>query len=292
MSPRPTPLLAWLCLTCVPVQAVLPLTASLQAAWVGNTSRTPNPPDVKDGMRYELGLATGWHHQLSRNWQTELTAEASWQTEPDFRGLDTLQFGAAASVQRKFGLGPLAPMLQLQTGLHYANVRESDRSHTEATAGMALTKRLATTWRVTGGADWTEQSAGEPTFDLRHHRVHAALAWDVLPQWRIGLGGSRQWGEFVANAPWGTWAGALAGKKGPAVRDYYRTVPWRTTSTYGPGWVAYRVEGRANIWWLELSPALGTHTALPLRYERIDMQNKVGLRYVTEIWSLSVLHRF
>lgn len=271
---------------------MLPLTASLQTAWVGNTSRTFNPPDVKDGMRYELGLATGWHRQLSRNWQTELTADASWQTEPEFRGLDTLRFGAEASVQRKFGLGPLAPMLQLQAGLHYADMREEGRRRTEATAGVGLAKRLSPAWRVAGGADWTEHFAREHTFDVRQHGVHGSVTWDFLPQWRLGLGGSRQWGEFVANAPWATWGAALGGKKGPAVRNYYRTVPWRTTSTYGPRWVAYRVEGRANLWWLELSPALGTHTSLPLRYERVDVVNKVDLRYVTEIWSLSLLHRF
>ena len=53
---------------------------------------------------------------------------------------------------------------------------------------------------------------------------------------------------------WARWPRALSGALGTNVSDYYNTVPWAVTDSYGPGWVTYRVTGRVSFWWLELSP--------------------------------------
>jgi len=292
--PTPRLLLAALCVLglLLPAARAMTFTATATSAWVENISRTSSARDAKDGDRHRLAATASWHRQLNRDWQATATTTAAWQTEPDFTALDTWQFGFDLTLMRKFGLGPLAPVLQANAGLHQADVRESGRSRTETTAGLTVAKRLTTTWRVAAGMDWTQHYAKLAPFDVRNHRAHGSLTWDFLPSWRVALGGSRQWGDITANATWPTWGRALAGVFGAAVRDYYNSEPWLTTSTYGPGWVAYRVDARTDIWWAELAPALGDHTALPLRYEHIEVRNRVGVRYVTEMWSLSVLHRF
>lgn len=292
----PTPRLLLTALVCagtiVPATRAVTLTASATSAWVENISRTSSRRDAKDGDRHRLALAASWHRQLSRDWQGSVTSTAAWQTEPDFSALNTWQFGVDLAVMRKFGLGPLAPVVQANAGLHQAEVNESGRSRTETSAGLTVAKRLTTTLRAAAGIDWTQHYAKLAPFDVRNHRIHGGVTWDFLPSWRVGLGGSRQWGEVTANATWPVWGRALGGVFGNAVRDYYNSEPWLTTSTYGPGWVAYRVYARTDIWWAELAPALGDHTSLPLRYEHIEVRNRVGVRYVTEMWSLSILHRF
>ncbi len=286
-------LTAFLCMgTIVPVTRAVTLTVSATSAWVDNISRTSSVREAKNGDRHRLAVAASWHRQLSRDWQASATTTAAWQTEPDFSAMNTWQFGLDVAVMRKFGLGPLAPVVQANVGLHQAEVNETGRSRTETTAGLTVAKRLTNTWRIAAGMDWTQHYAKLAPFDVRNHRAHGSLTWDFLPSWRVALGGSRQWGDVTANASWPTWGRALGGAFGSVVRDYYRSEPWLTTSTYGPGWVAYRVDARTDIWWAELAPALGDHTSLPLRYEHIEVRNRVVVRYVTEMWSLSVLHRF
>ena len=56
--------------------------------------------------------------------------------------------------------------------------------------------------------------------------------------------------------------------------------------------MTYRVTGRVSFWWLELSPAIGRDTSLPVRYESRFSVNKVGVKYRQDIWSIQLLHRF
>ena len=84
----------------------------------------------------------------------------------------------------------------------------------------------------------------------------------------------------------------VAGAFGPTIQSYYASIPWHVTNTYGAGWVAYRVDARADQWWIGLAPAIGDNSSLPLRYERTEVTNRVGVRYVSEIWSLAFVHRF
>lgn len=267
-------------------------TAAARAGWAENISRTSNPADAKDSGFGELTLSAGWHRQLSRNWQAQLSADVAASAEFDFPALDTRRAGAALQLRRKFGLGPMAPVLGLDFGLHRAAVRESGRSRLEAEAGLALAKRLSAAWRLAGGLDWTEHYARHDAFDVRHHRIHAEASWDLTPVWRLEFGGSRQWGQLTANASWPTWTRARAGDSGTRIAAYYGTLAWEESGTYGPRWVAYRIDARADTVWAGISPALGARVSLPLRYERTVVVNRADVRYVTEIWSLGVLYRF
>jgi hypothetical protein len=76
------------------------------------------------------------------------------------------------------------------------------------------------------------------------------------------------------------------------VQNYYTHTPWEVTNTFGPGWVAYRVDCRADFWWAQIAARLGEHTSVPLRYESAKVVNRVGVRYDSAFWSLGVLHRF
>ena len=98
--------------------------------------------------------------------------------------------------------------------------------------------------------------------------------------------------DFVANAGWPIWQRALAGQITPTIAQYYNTVSWEITDAYGPRWVTYRVTGRSDFWWLELSPALGRNTSLPLRFETSYTVNVIGIAYRQTLWTLGLVHRF
>ena len=56
--------------------------------------------------------------------------------------------------------------------------------------------------------------------------------------------------------------------------------------------MAYRIDGRTDLWWFSVAPALTRDTALPLRYETIEVHGGAGTRYLSHQISLSLLHRF
>ncbi|HYP16804.1 MAG TPA: hypothetical protein VEQ65_06290, partial [Opitutus sp.] len=262
------------------------------AAWVDNFSRTSAPADQKDGSRYTAALTAS----TFRNWKTGVvtSAEVAAMLEhvPDFTRAGAFTSGVLLGARRKFGLGAFAPALDLSAGASYRDARHPSAAGWSTTAGARLSKRLSRAWRVAALADWHNHAARHTTFDTRHHRVSGTVSWDVTNRWQLSYGAGRLQGNFTANAAPVTWARALAGDFGSAVANYYNTVARERTEIFGPGWVSYRVDGRAHQQWLELSPALGRNTSLPLRLERIDATNIIGVKYRQELATLTLLHRF
>lgn len=269
-----------------------PLTLSARSVWAENLSRTSDTLRAKDAAVHEVSAATGWQRQLTAGWHLGAEATLGGETVPKFDALDTARAGLSAELRHKFGLGALAPVLHLAATTAQAEVNERGRSGTQLQGSVRLSKRLGSAWRVAAGAEWTRYYARHAPFDVRHRQVFAEAAWDVTSRWQLSAGATRLQGQLTANAAGPVYAAALAGAFGPAIQGYYNAIPWHVTNTYGPGWVAYRVDADADLWWAALAPALGERTSLPLRYERAEVVNRVGVRYVSEFWSLGIVHRF
>lgn len=269
-----------------------PLTLSARSTWAENLSRTSDPATSKDAAWHEVAASTDLHRQLTADWQFGGTGTLAWETVPRYDALDAWRFGARGDLRRKFGLGPLAPTLQFHAAALHTRVREDGRSGTQLDGGLRVAKRLSPSWRAAAGVDWTRYYARHAPFDVRQSRVFVEASWDVTERWHLDTGVARIDGEITANASWSAYGAALAGAVGPEIQSYYRAIPWHVTNTYGPGWVAYRVDARADTWWIGAAPALGENTSLPLRYEHIEVTNRVGVRYVSEFWSLGLVHRF
>lgn len=269
-----------------------PVTVSGRFAQVDNLSRTSDAATIKDAQTWELTAGTAWRRQLAPAWQAVAELSATRDRVPDFPALDAWHLAGRGELRRKFGLGPYAPVLGLHAAVTQSDFDESGRSGTQLEAGLSVTRRLSPAWQGTLGADRSQTYARRNPYDVRRQRVFAEATWDVTDRWRLTLGGARLDGEITAHAAGRVYASALAGGFGPAIQAYYNAIPFLTTNSFGPGWVAYRVDARADSLWLGLAPALGDRTSLPLRYERVDVRNRVGVRYVSEIWSLGLVHRF
>lgn len=260
--------------------------------WAENINRASSPVDWRDAWRFE---ARGSASTL-REWATGLltTGEIAAGVEHvrNYRKLDAGTLGAAGTVRQKFGLGAFAPSLSADASLAYHDTRLDFDDGWTATAAVRATKRLTRSWRAGLHGDWEERFTRSAIFDTNHHRFFATVSWDITDWLQLSHGNGRLWGSFTANASPGVWPRALAGALGSHISDYYNTVPWAATEAYGAGWVTYRVDGRVSFYWLELSPALGRNTSLPLRFENRVSVNKVGVKYRQDVWSLSFLHRF
>lgn len=269
----------------------LPVDVKVTGRWVDNLSRT-SAANKKDAATWSAEVSTAWGRPIARNWLVSATAGLDRTTVPDFRALDSWRGTAGAGLRRKFGLGPLAPVVEFNLATARQGFRESGRSGWELSGGVSAAKRFTDAWRAALSAEWLQYWATGAPFDIRHHRLTLDTTWDVTDRWQVGAGAGRLSGQLTANAAGPIYASALAGGFGPAIQGYYRAIPWRTTHTYGPNWVAYRVDVDADFWWLSLSPALTDRTSLPIRLEEYEVVNRVGVRYKTRLFSASLVHRF
>jgi hypothetical protein len=260
--------------------------------WAENIARSSHPADQRTAVRYE-GLAAA---SLFRQWTDGLITVgeigAGFEAVPRYNRTDATLFGFDGRARQKFGWGAFAPVLAFEAGLQHRAARLDDNDGWTSRAGLSLGKRLTPAWRLTAVGDWEQHDARNQVFDTRHRRLFGVVTWDLSRRLQLSHGIGRLWGDFTANASSGVWSRALSGGLGPKVAATYNVIPWRTTDAYGPGWVTYRVTGRVNFWWLELSPALGRDTSLPLRCEVRESLNQAGIRYRQEFWSVQWLHRF
>lgn len=262
------------------------------AAWAENINRASSVIDWRDSMRYEARASLG----LLKEFRTGLTGSgefgAGLEHVARFTKQDAATVGFSGTLRQKFGLGALAPSIAVDLGLRRREARLAFDDGWTATAGIRLTKRFTQTLRAGIHGDWQQHYARSDVFDTKHHRFFVTAAWDVFDWLQLSTGNGRLWGSFTANASPTIWPRALGGLLGTHISEYYNSVPWTVTDSYGAGWVTYIIDGRVSFYWLELSPALGRNTSLPLRFENRVSVNKVGVKYRQDIWTLSLLHRF
>lgn len=260
--------------------------------WADNISRSAAAADQTDAWRHDLQLSGS--HLLPLATGVSLIGGASLGAElmPGYSRNSAWLAGASAELRKKFGLGALAPVLAVNVGLQRREARIPGDHAWIASGSLQLSKRLTDAWRVAVTGDWEQNYAAHSTFDVRHHRLFATVSWDVTERWQFSGGRGSLWGDFDASASWNSWSRALAGLISPAVGRYYPTVSWEVTDAYGSRWVTYRVTGRSDFWWLQLSPAIGANTSLLLRYDSSHTENLVKIAYQQFSWTLGLSHRF
>ncbi len=268
------------------------VSAAVTASSVDNISRTSYAPTRKNATSYELDVDASRHQQLSPGWLLELAAGAGWQQVPDYSLTDNLTAGPRAALQYKFGLGPLAPVLQFNTAFTYKDARLADDRGWTTEGGIRLAQRLDPALKVAVGCQWLDHNAASSTFDLQQRTLSFEAVWDITEDWRLSGSASRLTGRVVANAAWAVWQQAITGGYGEAVYDYYTSIPSSVTNLYGPGWVSYNVQADANLWSLTLAYAVTANSTLELRYNSAYVINYVDIRYPTKSWGLGWIHRF
>lgn len=260
--------------------------------WAENISRSSSPLNWIDALRQEAHLSGSHLQPLATGLSVVVDGDVGFETVPRFVRNSAYFAGGTVQLRKKFGLGPFAPMVTTEVGLQRREAHIHSDNSWIATGAVRIAKRFTDDWRASLTGDWRQAYAAGTTFDVRHHRLLGTIAWDITERWQLTYGRGSLWGDFVATAGPAVWARALSGQFGPAIGTLYPTLSWETNDNYGPGWVSYRAKGRSDFWWLELSPALGRNTSLPLRYESTFTKNFVGITYRQDLWTLGVLHRF
>jgi hypothetical protein len=272
----------------------LPISTSLEAStiWAENISRTSASAYRINALKTDALFTASVLTPIATGFSLISEAYAGYETVQRYRRNTAFSAGARTLLRYKFGLGAYAPVLSTEGTLTRREARIADDTGWIATGALRLSRRFTESWRASIVGDWSQHYAAGGEFDVRSHRIIGTLTYDLNATWQLTYGRGSLWGDVTANADGNVWWRALSGQFGPAIRGYYNTVAYRTTDSYGPGWVSYRVTARSDFWWLELSPALGRNTSLPLRYESTYTVNKVGVSYRQDLWTVGILHRF
>lgn len=272
----------------------LPITARMEASatWAENINRASSPADWTDTLRHEARATASLLTPLATGVSLITEADFGYTSLPRYVRNTTLSATARSVLRWKFGLGAFAPVLTTEVAVARRDSRLIGDDSWLATGALRASQRFTDTWRASLTGDWSQNYAAHSVFDTRHHRFLGTVTYDLNDRWQLTYGRGSLWGDVTANASARIWSRALAGLITPAIGAYYPTLSSETTDSFGPGYVTYRFKARSDFWWLELAPALGRNTSLPLRYESTFTVNFVGVKYRQDLWTASILHRF
>jgi len=260
--------------------------------WTENLGRASGATDFRDTSTYRADFAVGASREIAAGLGGRVQLEAAHAATPDFERLDESTFGPRASLRKKFGLGPEAPVLAFETAAlgRFARIDENDGVTLQG--AITLSKRFNPVLSAQLRGEWQEHVADSHTFDVHHTLGEARLVLDPTDRVRVSVGGGYLTGTFTAGASAARFAGALAGGLGTEIADYYASVPQTVTNAFQPGWINYRVEGDVAFYWFEINPALTDALSLSLRFERNHAVNIVDVDYRQDIFSAGLIYRF
>lgn len=266
--------------------------ASVAVDWTENFSRSSSVLDFQDLLTFRATAAAGWSRQFAGNLTGVAEVEAAARAAPEFSSLTLGELTVRGELRRKFGLGPLAPVLNGTAAFTGRSSGIEEENGLLQHLALQASKRFTETLRFSATAESWKHHARTDIFDVSYRRYFGEVAWDLTDRWQLSGGYGRLKGSFTANASGFVWNRALTGQLGSAIQQYYTITPWGETDSFGDGWVTYKVHGTGRYWWLQLSPALSESTILTLRYENTFMKNIVNVKYRVNAWSAALVHNF
>jgi len=260
------------------------LSSAASATWEDNITRTPFAGAMHDAFTYTLGGDAEWHDQLSRDIALQYGAGAELEHCPKYDGLDRVEGSLKAALRRKVGLGPYAPAFRAEVCYSASSYRDSQHDGTRFTANLSWSQRWNDSWQTVVAANYLQNDGRAACYDYHNRGLSAEARYDLTERWQISAGARRQFGEQVVYA----WLGG-AGAAYP-----YAYATWKNAveiPTFGRNWYGYTIDAHADSFWLELSPALGSNSSLPLRFEQTAVVGR-GEGFHTRLLSLSFVKRF
>ncbi|MFO1452605.1 MAG: hypothetical protein U1F61_30845 [Opitutaceae bacterium] len=265
---------------------------SVTLSRVDNISRTSDVATRRDATTYEATLAASHHRQLTRAWSVTTGGELSTFQEPDFDRNAFTTLAGRLAFQRKAGLGPLAPVVSIESALAYQDTRYASHRGMTVESGLRISKRITPSLRTSAGVQWREHFARTQTFDTHQRSASLEATWDFAERWSLAGSLRTVEGRFLTHAGPAAWARALGGSLGPAVARVYASIPSEVTGLYGPNWITYRPKAHATTGSASLLFAFTDRASAELQGSLTSMTNEADVHYPTQALSLRLGYRF
>ena len=200
-----------------------------------------------------------------------------------YEGLDRVSGGATGQLQYRasaaFGAPTFALLASLQRDQYRSQQRTGTRFAVGATARQSWTDRID----AFAAVGWSRRDAADPVFDQRERSVRAHVDYSAGKFGTLYAGAEHSRGDVVTTAH-GYEAEYAAGARADA-----------PDAAFGPGYHAYRLDGRSNIWTVGWGLPLGAKRVLDASWRQVVSSASIPtetMRYRSTLYSLSYLQQF
>jgi hypothetical protein len=270
-----------------------------------------NVPRGLDGF-HELGsifnsveFSAGKLLQLGVNDSVLVSVAASHTHFSELPGFDRLEFGLGADYRHKFGFGPTAPSVNINS--RYALVRSdgSARDTDLALVGLSLAKQFQSGFSLNTGLDYqrntTDLLPEDPSvtafgydpvlrapyelFDFSSVSVFVSADYTFYNAWLVSLSVRRINGATVVS----TTTPSLALYK---VSDGFYSDPAFSSDPGSSPWFAYQVETNTDQYSAGVSIPIFQDTSIDITGSWNDIRAPIGRHYENTLYAISLTHNF
>jgi hypothetical protein len=228
--------------------------------------------DVLVGIRFALDQSKPVNGSDRVRLQVQLDLQEAW----DHAKAGESRLGGGLGWERKFGLGPDAPVLGVGLGLDAVVSRDSRRNGLLGAVNLTGRFRLANPTTLEVAQSFTRRRADHDLFESRARESALTLRHDLAADWQLVAGARWRQGEVVSFAT-------------PPRPDLVglATVIVPLDPTFGNTRTAYAVDARALSGSLTLSRRLSQNYALAVGHEHRTTR-RGPLDYTDRRWQLSL----
>jgi len=272
---------AGLAMAAAPVLDPLQLEASV--GWDDNLTRSGEAPSRLGDRLQAISVSRRATIPLAEHMQGVVDGFLSAEALARYEGLDRLSGGVTGQLQYRPSAAFGAPTFALVAGLQRDAYRSQQRSGTrfavDATARQSWTDRID----ASAAFGWSRRDATDGVFDQRERSLRAHIDYSLGRSGTIYAGAEQRRGDVVTTS-FG-YDPAYAGAARAVAPD----------AAFGPGYLAYRLEGRTMTWTLGWSLPLGNKRALDLAWRQARTSASIpteAMHYRSTLFSLSYLMQF
>ncbi len=244
-----------------------------------NLSNADRSSDRVGAFGFDAALSSSHRIGLSPSDALIFSGRIDAHSVPRFDALNHLTLGPAATLQRKFGLGPSAPILSLTAAVDTLLARDEDWRGLAGAVTVAWRQRLTDLTLLRIAQEFSRFDAKGALYDRTAAETSLNVTHPLAASWELGAVARLRFGDALSYAT-------------PPRPDLVNLARVREPEdTFDRPMVAYSFRARTLSAGLSLLRLLDDRTSLALAAE-YRLTEKSALHYVNRLVSATLAHQF
>ena len=266
----------------LPVQ-VDPVQLEATIGWDDNVTRSAEAPSRLGDRIHTVSVSRHATIPLTEHVQGVVDGFLSGEKFARYEGLDRVSGAATGQLQYRPSAEFSAPTFALIASLQRDQYRSQQRTGTRFAVGASARQSWTDRIDAFAAVGWSRRDAADPVFDQRERSVRAHVDYSAGKLGTVYAGAEHRRGDVITTAP-GFEAEYAAGARadGP-------------DAAFGPGYHAYRLDGRTTVLTVGWGLPLGVKRVLDFSWRQVLSSASIPaetVHYRSTLYSLSYLQQF
>ena len=266
-----------------PQVQVDPVQLEATIGWDDNITRSADASSRLGDRVHAVSLSRHATIALTEHVQGVVDGFLSAEKFARYERLDRVTGGATGQLQYRASAAFSAPTFALLASLQRDQYRSQQRTGTRFVVGASARQSWTDRIDAFAAVGWSRRDAADPVFDQRERSVRAHLDYSAGQLGTLYAGAEHRRGDVITTAH-GYEAEYAAGARadGP-------------DAAFGPGYHAYRLDGRTNILTVGWGLPLGIKRVLDFSWRQVSSSASIPaetVHYRSALYSLSYLQQF